>query len=110
VKDPKKAFDYFQRAQESGNVNAMVEVGKCYKSGQGVKKSVQKAISLFQKAMEMGNANGTSALASCYFKGCGFVADRNKAVKLYQKAIETDKKCARAIRNLAACYLHGEGV
>ncbi|RIB06953.1 kinase-like domain-containing protein [Gigaspora rosea] len=53
-KDENKAFIYYQKAAEMGDVSGINNVGFCYLYGIGIEKVENKAFIYFQKSVEMG--------------------------------------------------------
>ena len=50
----KRAFELFNEASELGSIEALVELGGLYATGEGVKKDVIKAIEIYEKVLETG--------------------------------------------------------
>ncbi|RIB22251.1 hypothetical protein C2G38_2296336 [Gigaspora rosea] len=49
-----KAFIYYQKSAEMGNIKGINNVGYCYQNGIGVEKDEHKAFIYYQKSAEMG--------------------------------------------------------
>jgi len=49
-KDPKMAFDYYNKAAELGDTRGLVFVGWCYYKGMGTSKDPIKAFNFFSKS------------------------------------------------------------
>jgi TPR repeat protein len=52
-----KAFELYQKAAESGLVDAYYDLGVCYRRGEGVEMDLEKAKECYQKAIDHGNDN-----------------------------------------------------
>ena len=63
AKDQCKAFEYFTKAAEKGNVSAKYNIGFCYENGQGVLHSKKKAIYWYEQASTDGHDGAKKALA-----------------------------------------------
>ena len=50
--DYKKATQWFEKAAEKGNAQAMLQLGECYDIGRGVEKDYKKAIVLYSMAAD----------------------------------------------------------
>lgn len=70
-KDYKKAFLFFERAANGGDINAMNKLGLMYYKGQGTKKDYQKAKYWFEKAEAKGSAYSKYYLGFMYYFGKG---------------------------------------
>jgi TPR repeat protein len=103
--DEQKAFELYQNAAKSGNVNGMCSLGYCYENGIQTSVDRQKTFELYQKAANLGNARGINNLGGCYREGIGTKIDKQKAFELYQKAANLGN--ALAINNLGYCYDSG---
>lgn len=84
--NPKKAAQIFNYLTYKGNSKAMVELGKCYLNGDGVRKDTKIAFLLFKKAAILGNVNAKCNLALMYQKGLNGKANYRKAYMLYKDA------------------------
>jgi TPR repeat protein len=68
-KDLGKAFYWYQKAAEGGNVKAMYGLALHYYNGEGMEKDLGKAFHWYQKAAEGDNVNSMYNLAFCYYNG-----------------------------------------
>jgi TPR repeat protein len=104
-----EAFALFSQAAELGNVTAMVEVGECYRSGDGAPQDDNKAVSWFRRAADAGNSPGMVALGVMYLFGIdGGNPNEALANQWFQKA--ADRGDAAGLYNLAESYEKGRGV
>ncbi|GBB87033.1 hypothetical protein RclHR1_01350008 [Rhizophagus clarus] len=103
----KKAFNYFQKAAESGNKIAQYNLGNCYKNGKGIRKNNKKAFELYQKSASQGFLDALYKLGNCYRKGIGTDVNETNAFELYKIAAEKDHLNAQY--NLGYFYQNGIG-
>ncbi|RIB23958.1 hypothetical protein C2G38_763479 [Gigaspora rosea] len=78
-KNEHKAFIYYQKYANMGNVNGILALANCYLYGIGIEKDANKAIIYYQKISEMGYAEGTYNIGLCYYSGNGVEKDEHKA-------------------------------
>ncbi len=83
-----KAFKWFQKAAEKGNINAEIELGKCYEKGIGVDIDNKTAFNYFYKAGCKGSSRAQRRVAHCYHRGIGVDRDPMLAFVWYQSAAE----------------------
>ena len=76
--------EYYQKAVDNNEVDAMVKLGECYANGRGVPKDLEKAVALYQRASAMDNKNGMHKLAVCYKNGKGVPQDEDKAAAWFK--------------------------
>lgn len=70
--DANVLFDWWRKAADLGNSDAMVILGMCYERGNAViPKDDYQALNWYQKAADSGNANGMAMLAQYYSSGVG---------------------------------------
>ena len=90
---------YFERVlakAESGDVEAMVELGDCYSSGIGVRSNGSKSLTWYKKAAEIGNSEAMKNIAEAYRHGYGVKRDEAKAEVWYRMAANSGNKEAQA--------------
>ncbi|GBC47663.2 kinase-like domain-containing protein [Rhizophagus irregularis DAOM 181602=DAOM 197198] len=68
-KDLKKAFYWYEKAANNGNIIAKHNLGDCYLNGNGVKKDHNKAFELFKQSANGGYSSGILMLGYCYEEG-----------------------------------------
>jgi hypothetical protein len=93
---------------ESGDGDALAELGNRYFFGEGVAADVERAFSFYLRAAEAGSDAGMVNVASCYRRGEGVPQAPGKAVEWYTKAMATDRTFAPF--ELGQMYEQGEGV
>jgi hypothetical protein len=114
----------FRHAAAEGDVDAMFNLGLCYKNGaHGVEKDAATAFSWFQRAATAetgtpgdggqhghgyGHATAQCNLAVCYYTGEGVSQDDVEAVRWFELAAAQGQAAAQ--HNLGFCYATGTGV
>lgn len=107
-KDPVKAVEWYRRAADQGHADAQFNLGRCYETGIGAKKSLTDAVMWYRMAAGKGNAASQNNLGLCYRYGNGVVKSAAEALYWFRKS--ADKGDASGQHNLADMYLRGEGV
>jgi hypothetical protein len=106
--DDPRASAFYQRACDSGEMNACALLGACYWTGTcGLTKDGSHGVDLYQKACDGGDMEACGVLGTCYEQGgCGLTKNSGRAVSLYEKA------CAGGdmgmCNNLGVCYQQGQ--
>lgn len=98
-------FAELKTKADGGDVEAMCEVGRCYRNGRGVVKNDDLASHWTRKAASNGLAR---AIGHCYEFGYGCGTNLQEAAKWYGKG--TDKGDAMSMYDLGWCYANGVGV
>jgi len=109
LKDDSLAANYYRRAADVGNIDAMAKLGLIYATGRGVPQDDAQAVIWYSKAADDGNALAMSGLGHMYFgwQG-GLPRDDVQAAKWYRKAADAGN--ANAMANLGLMYANGRGV
>lgn len=117
----KEALQWWAKAAQQGNVQAIGNMGLCYQTGHGIEADSLKATKLYKRSIKEGNqalfeqnvklANNGSVfsnmlVASCYREGIGVPKDVNKAAPFLIAA--ANKNCVTAQRELALIYLNSK--
>lgn len=76
-----KAFEYFQRASELGDIQATAKLGHCYQVGLGVVRDYEKAFELTKYAAEHGYREAVLDLADMFKYGQG--VEKNPTLEQY---------------------------
>jgi serine/threonine protein kinase len=97
-----------QKAAAAGSPRAMVDLGECYRDGDGVTRDENEAAHWFRRAADTGNAFGMVFLGTMYQDGAGVEKNDAEAVKWFQKA--ADRGNSAGLYHLATKYERGEGV
>ena len=75
-----------RKRAESGDATAQYGLGKCYLTGEGVKKDKEEAVKWFLKSAEQDFAEAQYWLGICYLEGLGVEKDKKAAVEWFRKA------------------------
>jgi len=103
-----KAVQDLKEIAYAGDVNAQVQLGVIYLTGDGVPRDDAEAVKWLRQAAEQDSALGERYLAEMYFKGRGVPADNTEAAKWLRQAAEQGD--AQSQHNLAVLYSQGLGV
>ena len=106
--DDVRAFERYRLAAEQGHPLAQIQLGDCYKKGQGVPKDEAQAAAWYRKAAEQNHPLAQVELGDCYKKGQGVPKNTARAVAWYRRAAEQND--AEAQFKLGWCYEKGQGV
>jgi TPR repeat protein len=106
-KDFDLAFNFFQAAAASGDLEGIVGLGVNFARGYGCEKNLERAKQLYEIAAERGAAQAQFNLAWCYHYGLGVDRDFGLALKWYSVAAEQGN--AGAIRGVGEMYELGAG-
>ncbi|MDR1385629.1 MAG: caspase family protein [Planctomycetaceae bacterium] len=92
-----KSLSFYQRAAESGLVDAQMKLGEYYYFGieSNIPKDMKASFQWYLMAAEQGNANAQYNVGFCYDVGSGIKADKVKAVTWYHKAASQGYEDAR---------------
>ena len=105
-KDLTKAFEWTQRAAQSGDRKAQVNLASMYYEGKGTEQDYAKAIKWYEQASEDGDANAKLALGKIYFSDSNY-NDFAKAFHYFKEAANLG--AVGANKFLAECYARGLG-
>ena len=102
-------MEYFRKAADMGNGEAMCQIGLLYDSGKGVAKNIDTANQWYLKAGEAGFSYGYLNLANNYKSAKNY----DKAVSCFHKAVEMGnedaiKEEANFIKTIADDYYSAE--
>jgi tetratricopeptide (TPR) repeat protein len=102
-------FAVFRRGAHRGNINAMHNLGLCYRNGWGVAKDYANAHEWYQKAANQGYDSAMFEVGLLYqVGGSGVAKDYAKAREWYEKA--ANKNDPNAMVNIGFLYDKGRGV
>ncbi len=104
IQDLRKAFEFYMKAAELGDVEGEFQVAVAYSYGNGVRKNKKREVLWLRKAATQGHPGASSVLASIF-------ADKDdiaEAAKWYRKAAESGNGDAQY--QLARLYEQGVGV
>lgn len=108
VNNPKKAFEYTQKAIDAGSDLAYSIMGTLYENGWGVQQDYQKAFQYYSIAADKGEEMAFLSMGAYYLNGYGVQKDEKKAVECFQ--IGADSGNMYCLNALALCYNNGQGV
>ena len=102
-----KAEQYFEFAEQEGNVDALSRKAYLYYRGEGRPKDMAKAFALFERASEGGNLGSRIQAAEMLFNGLGVERNSEKAKQLYEQAASSPQPylSSAARSGLAKIYL-----
>ena len=111
--DIAQALQWYHKAAEAGNVEAMLELADFYRDTEGwvnedangIEGDATEAAKWYRKAAEAGNIEAQLNLADLYRDGRGVEKDLAEMVKWYRKAAEQGYEYA--MFQLAECYEKG---
>jgi TPR repeat protein len=104
TQDYTKAREWYQKAAEAGNTDAMINLGVMYGTGRGVTRDYGKARQWYQKAIEAGSTDAMNNLGLLY----ATARDYRKALEWFQKGADADN--AKAMYSLGVLYRDAHGV
>ncbi len=102
------AFDWYGKAAERGNLEAIVSLGIFYLEGRGIDTDSNIALKLFNDASDKGSTEAMRQLATIYLQGEIVKKDYDLAAAFYRKA--ADKGDASSQFNLAVMLEKGQGI
>ena len=108
VNVPTEYCEELVKLAEEGNVEAQMNLAKCYAKGEGVERNDEEANKWFLKAAEQGNTDAMGEMGNAYLNGWGVPVDYKQAVQWLRKAAEQGNAVAQS--NLGVCYEKGTGV
>ena len=106
--DYAKAMEWFEKAADLGNSNAINNIAWMYKYGNGVEQDHAKAMEWYEKAVELGDGTAMNNIGLMYYNGEGVEQDYAKALEWYEKAAELGQ--LKATNQIGMMYYNGEGV
>lgn len=108
VQDYTKAMEWYLKASDQGNTDAMNSIGALYEYGHGVEQNYIKASEWYIKAADLGNAAAMTSVGRLYERGHGITQSYTRAMDWYLKASEQGD--ASAMNCIGMLYEHGHGV
>ncbi len=101
-------FSTVLEAAQTGDTEALFQVGVCYAHGYGVAQDFKAAAEWFEKAAVMGHMQAQDRLGVCYATGHGVSQNDQEAVKWFRRASEQGNPVAQF--NLGLALVLGQGV
>lgn len=107
-KNPQKAVEYYEKAIQKGEVQAMYHLAVLYYFGEdGVKPDYEKAYNLLKRAIDEGKyCQAYELLGVMYSQGAYVKKDMGKAIELMEMAVKCGSSTAKM--NLASFYYNKE--
>lgn len=106
--NPRLAMQKFLEASRQGSSDADYEIGRLYRSGQGVDQSHNEALYWFERAANGGNLSAMTMAGIYYASGLGIAANPGKAAQWFAKPVEQGDPIAQY--GLGMLYRDGRGV
>lgn len=107
--DGAKAIEWFTKAADLGDLEAMNRIALIYWRGEAdVAQDVDAAIEWFTKAADLGDSDAMNYLGAMHHNGDGVEEDFGVAMEWFRKA--ADLGHAQAMSNIAYMYRYGNGV
>ena len=104
----KEAFSWFMKAAEKGLPVAMINVGDCYITGNGIDRDNRKALLWYEKASQSGDDQAQRNLGYFYESGMLDVVDSTKAYKWFEQSAKLGN--ANSMAHLGIYYRDGSVV
>lgn len=104
--DYAKAYEYYQKAADLGNGDAMNAIGDLYYLGKGLEQDYVKAMLWYLRASEFDNSEAMNSIGDLYSLGDGVEYDELKAKEWYLKAAELGN--SDAMNNIGDLYFYGD--
>ena len=108
VRNPTQAYEYAQKAVDTGNETALNLMGTFYEKGTGVQQDYKKAFEYYSQAADQGVEIAYLSMGAYYQGGYGVAQDYKKAAECYQ--LGADAGNMYCLNALAMCYKNGQGV
>ena len=94
-KNQEKAFSYFSKAAELGNVWAQNQLGHCYAMGIGIDRDAKKAFDWFYKAAQQKDPVAQNNVGICYRDGVGVAKNLEQAFSWFFKSAQQENVLAQ---------------
>jgi TPR repeat protein len=99
--DVVRAAEWFHKAADAGNMEAMAELGLCYELGCGVEQSDEEALDWYMKAADKGHLVAKFSVGEAFEEARGVPqSDAEACLWYYKAAIEGDEDSRKALRRL----------
>ena len=104
----REALVWYQKAVDSGSIDARVDIGMMYEFGWGLQRDHGKALEWYRSAAAAGSPRGAWAVGQSYQKGVGVAPDYDEAMLWYERAAQAGS--ANAMNSIGVLYENGLGV
>jgi TPR repeat protein len=99
--DVVKAAEWFHKAADAGNMEAMAELGLCYELGCGVEQSDEEALDWYMKAADKGHMVAKFCVGEAFEEARGVPqSDAEACLWYYKAALEGDEDSRKALHRL----------
>jgi TPR repeat protein len=105
-KSPRRAFNWYLKAAQGGEVEAAHFVAFAYSLGEGVPRNLKKAFDWFKIGAERGDIDAVYELGQCYLFGYGVRKSGPRGMELLRRAARKGKTLAFYM--LGWAYEHGD--
>lgn len=105
--DYDKALEWYHKAADHGQKNALGAIGSMYRLGRGVDVDGEAAANWFRKGADANDPNSMLCLGNCYYSGVGVSKDLTQAFRWWQQAADLGN--GFAMSQLGDCYYGGLG-
>ena len=104
-----KALEWYTKAAEAGDSNAMFNTGYLYDMGYGTEKDHEKAFEWYSRSADAGNPTGMFMVGQGYYSGYGGVEQSySKAFEWFRRA--ADNGDSNSLYYIGMMYRFGQGV
>ena len=92
-----KAINLYKEAAKLGHQKSLLDLGRFYFNGTGVKRDYKEAFRLFSSDYLKNNSQAQVCLAQCYYYGYGTVQNTEKALNYCLKAVNQGNEVANRL-------------
>ena len=110
AQDDAEAAKWYRKAAEQGLAQAQLNLGECYRNGEGVDRDASEAVNLYRKAAAQGHAGGQCNLGLCYCRGVGVTNDYVEAYKWLSLASAQGDEFAKRNKSFLAQHMTPEQI
>jgi len=103
-----RALALYRRGAQSGDADAMLQLGSMFETGQGMRRNYAQARQWYEKSAQSGNSQADYRLGMMYANHRGVNRSYRTAARYYQRAAVAG--ISEAQRELAALYRRGRGI
>ncbi len=104
---PQKAFHFYQKSMEAGNMAAQLKVAQAYASGFGTARDPVKGCDLAEEAVGYSVTEANVILADCYLDGNGRTKNFDRALALLHDCSDNNNtECSLKLADIYASGMH----